>query len=137
MQVEVGPVSSASAVAFADFAEGVLSERGPDLPVDVREAFVSYLATWRSEAAAGPTLVWRTEVPVEVAEYLVLAFYRLAQQVDADRPGPDPLVPVDATAFYQALVKGLLGAMAESGPGTAEFSDHLRSFWPGQPDSDP
>ena len=39
--------------------------------------------------------------------------------------------PPGARMFYVVLVHGLLDALAAEGPGAAEFSDHLRSFWPG------
>ena len=76
-------------------------------------------------------------MPVEVGEYLVLAFYRLARQLDENRPSPAPIVPAAAFPFYQALVEGLLTAMAQEGAGSAEFSEHLRSFWPIEPGGGP
>ena len=134
VQVVVGPVSSASALAWVEFARSVLADRGDALPSDARDAFVGYMAEWEQLATHRATVEWQALVPVEVGEYLVLAFYRLAQQVDADRPGPEAVVPEEATPFYLALVDGLLDAMAEAGAGSAEFSDHLRGFWPRQPE---
>ena len=132
MRVVVGPIPSSSAVAFAEFAAAVLEERGPELPDDVRAAFAGYVAEWRAAEEQGPVLTWQTDTDVEVAEYLVLAFYRLAQQIDATRQDEEPLLPADVTPFYQALVAGLLAAMSQAGPAASEFSDHLRAFWPGE-----
>ena len=135
MHVEVGPVPSASALAFADFAEDVLAVRGEELPEDVRTAFRGYVAEWRAAGATSTTLTWQTEAPLEVGEYLVHAFYRLAQRIDAARPDDTPIVPLDASPFYQALVRALLAGMDDAGAGSAEFADHLRGFWPGREDS--
>lgn len=128
--MEVGPVAAASAVAYSDFAESVLAERGLHLPADVRTSFDRYIGEWRTLAEGSDPLVWETEVEVEVVEYLVLAFYRLTQQVDAASGGPARARPDAVEPFYQALVEGLLKSMAEAGPGSAEFSDQLSSFWP-------
>lgn len=125
-------MSSESTSAYADFATEVLATRGDELPEDVRSTFDTYIIEWRALAAEGPTVVWAKEIEVEVCEYLVLAFYRLAQEVDDAHRGNEPVRPTAAIPFYQALVDALLLAMSESGTAAAEFSDQLRSFWPGR-----
>jgi hypothetical protein len=41
------------------------------------------------------------------------------------------MAPAASEAFYRALVAGLLTALDQEGDATSEFSEHLRSFWPG------
>jgi hypothetical protein len=134
MHVAVGPVPSASAIAFVDYAERVLGEPngpGADLPSDVVDGFGAYLVEWRKLAGARSELIWETDVPLELAEYLVHAFYRLAQRVDqrAQLGGGGP--PEAGGAFYLSLVEGLLVGLAEEGASGKEFAEHLRTFWPG------
>lgn len=136
--MEVGPLPSASALAWLDFAASVLSSDqgtltpGDDIPGDVVESFVSYIGEWHEEATRSPEFLWTADVPEEVAEYLVLAFYRIAQRLAKGAEGrAEPLSPPAGQTFYVMLVQGLLDALAAEGPGPAEFSDHLKSFWPG------
>jgi len=138
VHVEVGPVPSASALAWVGYASAVLSsdpgapQPGDDVPGDVVEAFGSYLDEWRRAAEQGPELFWTTDVPSEMAEYLILAFYRVVQRLAklAEARG-EPHSPPAGQAFYAMLVHRLLDALAEEGPGSSEFAAHLRSFWPG------
>lgn len=138
MHVEVGPLPSASALAWLDYAAAVLSSdqrtptAGDDLPGDVVESFASYIGEWYQEAMRGPEFLWVADVPEELAEYLVLAFYRIVQRLakGAEARGA-PMSPPAGQTFYVMLVRGLLDALAAEGPGPAEFSDHLKSFWPG------
>ena len=136
--MEIGPLPSAGVLVWLDFAEAVLSSdpgappAGDDIPPDVTEAFLVYIDEWRQVATRGPEFHWKTDVPGEVAEYLILAFYRIVQRLaKAAEARGSPMSPPGGEAFYDMLVHGLLDALAEEGPGAAEFSDHLRSFWPG------
>lgn len=131
--MSVGPVPSASVAAYVDFATAVLDEGSEKIEPDVREAFRGYLDEWRTDAATGTDVSWTREVPQEVAEYLMLAFYRVARE-RASRPQARTRPP-EADAFYWALVRAVLAALEEAGAGTAEFADHLRSFWPGLGDA--
>ncbi len=137
MQLAVGPVASASVVAFADYAERVLDgkvhgiEPGAGLPPDVLDAFRRRLQEWRRLAAAGPAFLWEADVPGDQAEYLVHAFYRLARRLDIAAADGAPAAPEQAEPFYRLLVGALLDGLAADGTGAAEFADHLRSFWPG------
>lgn len=137
MQLAVGPVASASVVAFADYAELVLDgkvrgiEAGAGLPPDVLVAFRRRLEEWRRLAAVGPAFLWETDVPGDQAEYLVHAFYRLARRLEVAAVDHGPAGPDEGEPFYRLLVGALLDGLAADGTGAAEFADHLRSFWPG------
>jgi hypothetical protein len=136
VHVEIGPAPSSSVLKWIDYAESVLSSdgprEGPDVPGDAVVAFATYLTEWRTVAEAGPEFVWSADVPGEVAEYQVLAFYRIAERLaEAAAKRGEPLAPPEAEAFYVTLVDCLLEALASEGPGPSEFAEHLRSFWPG------
>ena len=131
MHVEVGPASPESAVAFVDYANSVLDRDVADLPEDVVDPFRRYLAEWRSLASVGAAFHWDTEVPADTAEYLVLAFYRLAQRLEETAATSGPAAPPAAEEFYRLLVNALLDGLVAEGNASAEFAEHLRSFWPG------
>lgn len=136
MHVQLGPLPSESAVAWVGYARQVLiTKRAHDaetLPEDIRSAFTGYLDEWARAAAKGPELRWETEVDDELLEYLVHAFYRVAVRLseEAERRG-GRASPPEGDIFYTALVRSLLDAMADETAAAAEFSDHLRAFWPG------
>ncbi len=129
---------SASVLAWLDYAGTVLLHNGAapplgdDIPADATHSFMSYIADWHAAAQRDPEFHWEADVPSEVAEYLVLAFSRIVQRLaDAAAMRGAPLAPPEGQVFYATLVNGLLDALANEGPGAAEFADHLRSFWPG------
>jgi hypothetical protein len=149
VHVEVGPLPSSSVLAWVSYAEAVLgaesADDGPglvvpddvpaaasDVPFDAVAAFAQYLVEWRTIATAGPDFSWSADIPSEVAEYLVLAFYRVVRRLNkAAEARGEVLAPPEGEAFYNSLVDRLLRALAAEGPGSSEFADHLRSFWPG------
>jgi hypothetical protein len=135
MRVEIGPVEASSARAWIAFAREVLAQRrahdAETLPDDVRDGFEGYLAEWEA-AARGEQLRWESEVDVELLEYLVHAFYRVATRLaeEAERRC-SRASPPEGEAFYRCLVSGLLDALSSAGNGHASFADELRPFWPG------
>lgn len=133
MRLDVGPVPSESVLSWVDYAAGVIASRGgEDLPVDVVEGFRWYLLEWRREAERGPEFHWEAEVSPEVAEYLMLPFFRTAERLSTIAvQRRRPAAPPESTAFYVLLVQAVLDALEQEGPAQAEFADHLRSFWPG------
>ena len=157
MHVEVGPVPSSSVIAWISYAEMVLGvehledadhvEQGEqvrvavpdevpaaaaDVPVDAVAAFQGYLDEWWRIAQSGPEFTWTADIAGEVAEYLVLAFYRVVRRLNkAAEARQEVLAPAEGELFYNTLVDRLLSALADEGPGPAEFAEHLRSFWPG------
>ncbi|MBI2710699.1 MAG: hypothetical protein HYX34_13560 [Actinobacteria bacterium] len=134
MQVAVGPVPSSSVRAYVEYADQVLGDpAGPaaDVPAEVLSAFRGYLDEWRALAASGSDVTWKAEMPLEMAEYLVHAFYRLAQRLEQRAATIGRQSSPEIDAWYRCLVNGLLQGLATEGPSGAEFADHLRTFWPG------
>jgi hypothetical protein len=138
VHVELGPLPSDSVLAWLDYAGTVLMHDGAappladDVPADATRSFLGYITEWHKAALRDPEFHWESDMPGEVAEYLVLAFYRIVQRLaEAAELRGAPLAPPEGHAFYVTLVHGLLDSLANEGPGAKEFSDHLRSFWPG------
>jgi hypothetical protein len=144
VHAELRPVPSASALAWVGYARGIVAEiaatggRLPDapdtsVPAEVLEAFSGYLDEWERVARAGPVFRWSGEADAETVEYLVHALYNLARGLAerAERRGVSAMPP-EGLDFYDALVVGLLDALAEEGPEPARaFAEELREFWPG------
>jgi hypothetical protein len=139
VHVSIGPVASSSAKAWLGYAREVLTSLRPpggiEISSDLRESFVGYLTQWEKVAAAGDEFRWETDVAPEIVEYLVHGFYQVATQLadEAEARG-SRLMPEEGDAFYAALVRGVLDALADESAPTAEFAAYLRSFWPGFPD---
>ena len=133
MRLDVGPLPSESVIAWVDYAAGVLgSGATADLPADVVEGFRWYLLEWRRTAEGGAEFHWEADVSPEVAEYLMLPFFRMAEHLSVvAQRRRRPAAPPESTAFYLLLVQAVLDALEQEGPAQAEFADHLRSFWPG------
>ena len=123
MHVDVGPVPSVSVLAWLNYAKAVLTHDenapapGDDIPPDATGSFVDLIAEWYEAASRDPEFHWQADVSSEVAEYLVLAFYRIVQRLAkaAEARGTE-LSPPEGHVFYLALVHGLLDALAERGP---------------------
>lgn len=125
---------SPSALSWIDYASGVVAAPDPTLSDDVTGRFRSLLEEWRSIAERSGTFHWSIELPVDMAEYLVHAFFRLAWRLaeQAEQHG-GATAPPEGDRFYRLLVRSLLDALAaDGGPSAAAFSEHLRSFWPGR-----
>ena len=135
VHVEVGPVPSASVLAWVSYAEGVLDRNEEGLSADVVSGFRALLDEWTTIAKRVETFRWGTEVPVDVVEYLVHAFYRIAQRLaDQAELRGYALAPAESDEFNWLLVRSLLDALSQGGGSAGEFADHLRSFWPGLPE---
>jgi hypothetical protein len=137
--VEIGPVQSTSVTAWVGYArkalDEVVGEPGSDgvwIPDDTIATFVSYLDQWETAATGVDELHWAADIPADEAEYLSHAFFRIASNLAnrADERGSS-MAPPESEEFYRALVTAFLTALDEEGSGSAEFSEHLRSFWPG------
>lgn len=142
MLVEVGPVPSGSVVAWVTYARTVvddLQDTAEDfptpVPADTLAVFAGFLDEWEAEARRCDTFRWSADVEPEAVEYFVHAWFTIAQRLaaSAERRGI-VLAPEEGEAFYQALVTAVLDALAAEGHGPAQFSDHVRSFWPGLED---
>jgi hypothetical protein len=131
---EVGPVPSSSVLSWVSYARDVLARNDMQMPDEVVTSFQAILDEWTTVAEQSAKFRWSTDVPVDVAEYLVHAFYRIAQRLadEAEMRGY-VLLPVDSDEFNWTLVRSLLDALSKGGGSAGEFAEHLRSFWPGLP----
>jgi hypothetical protein len=137
--VEIGPVPSTSVTAWVGYArkalDEVIGEPGSDgvwIPDDTVATFTGYLDQWEAAATGVDELHWASDIPADEAEYLSHAFFRIVSNLAnrADERGWS-MAPPESEEFYRALVGAFLTALDEEGSGSAEFSEHLRSFWPG------
>lgn len=137
MRLELGPLPSSAVSAWLGYAFSVVGDGDvSNLPADVVEHFARFLGEWQAIAEANDEFHWAAEMPNDLAEYLTLAFYRLAQRLAdrAERTG-SRFAPEGTDEFYGMLVHRLLEALAaEGGPSGAAFSQHLLAFWPGLED---
>ncbi|MGZ4704858.1 MAG: hypothetical protein ACXWCM_08320 [Acidimicrobiales bacterium] len=140
MLVEVGPVPSASALAYIRFAREMLAElvtrHGKDSPSawpEMAAEFETLFDRWEKIARSGPVFTWSWERDVEEVEYWFVAFVRLV--LEADPLGrTSERVADDETElrrpFRVALVNGVLTALEREGGGSAALATELRSEWP-------
>jgi len=122
VHVQIGPLPADSARAWLDYAGAVVADNMRQLPIQVAAHFSAYLSEW-TEAAQGDVFVWEGKAEPEEVEYLLHAWFNLAQSVE---PGPEA-----GQVFYNGLVQTLLNALRKENPSTAELADHLAPFWPG------
>lgn len=137
MEVRVGPVSAASAVAWVRYARGVLDTPGdgevPSVDPATVDAFRDYLNLWERHAAAGDPFVWEGEVNPERLEYLAHSFARIVEHL-ATVAGTVGAIgaPPEGDEFYQALVLAIINTLDLYGSdATQGFSEQLRDRWPG------
>jgi hypothetical protein len=105
----------------------------------VAAGFSGYLEEWSDAAASDDVFVWEGKAEPEEVEYLLHAWFKLAQAV-AEQREQDPSVaspPPEGHVFYTTLVSTLLNALRAESRTTAEFAEHLAPFWPGLNDSQP
>ena len=144
MHVQVGPVSSASVIAWVGYARAVLDHvgrgdptTGPTVSADAVASFERYLATWAEVAARDEPFVWTADVDPEEVEFLAYTWFTLAGQLQADSPSNAaarrglPTRPEASEEFFQSLVTAMLDALADEGRSLREFAEQLRDDWPG------
>jgi hypothetical protein len=132
VRIELGPITSTSAAAWAAYARAVLEgPAGVGLADDVRADFAAFVRIIERASVRGGDLRWAGDLAAERIEFLALAFYRLSAELFGTlEPGPVAL-PEEAVPFYQALVRGVLGALASERRSGAAFAEDLADFWPG------
>jgi hypothetical protein len=139
VRVEIGPVAAGSATAWVSYArkalDDVVGEPGSDgvwIPDDTVATFTAYLDQWEAAAQGVDEFQWASDIPADEAEYLSHAFFRIASNLAnrADERGYT-MAPPESEAFYRTLVSAFLAALDAEGQSSQEFSEHLRSFWPG------
>lgn len=133
MQVEIGPVPSKAALAWLDYADGVLRELDRDdrgIPAGARAEFRRLTAEWRAAAQADPTFRWTGNPDPAHVEFLVLSLYRLGTRLsDEEREGRRELRPPEARRFHVVLVQSVLDALERQGVSEAQFVAQLREQW--------
>jgi hypothetical protein len=139
VRVELGPVASESAIAWVHYARAVLASfglRGSKVQValsaDVVQAFLGYLDEWEATATSDREFKWSRDIDPDTVQYLVHAFYRVAQRlaVAAEERGTT-VMPPEAKVFNVSLVTGLLDSLEAEGEPMVAFAEELRGFWPG------
>lgn len=135
-RISVGPVPSASALAFVTQARKQLvdidesSVLGAALSGDLVEAFEGYLDEWDRAAHHDTEMRWSTEVDADFLEFAVNGLFQIVRYLDEHDDlieGPDDV----RLPFYRALVSGLLHALECEGVANVEYAEQLRDFWPG------
>lgn len=137
VRVIVGPVSSASALAWIGFAREIVDDLAAGLEgdtwsrPDLIETFGSYLDEWEAAARRRSGFRWEKDIPTEQVEYHVHSFHQVVVHLadQAERTGTRR-APLEGDEFYSALVEGILVALAEEGEASAHFAEYLASFWP-------
>jgi hypothetical protein len=142
VKVELGPLPSGAVLAWVAYAQAILTELRvegsslPRVPPDVLQEFDRYLEQWQAVARAGEVFRWSGQAEAEEVEYLLHAWFNLAQFLSNHEGAGGPRSPAEGQLFYDAAVTALLdGLRAEGRESTTLFADHLGAFWPGrQPD---
>ncbi|MGZ8765471.1 MAG: hypothetical protein ACXW2C_07260 [Acidimicrobiia bacterium] len=134
MNVEVGPVSHASAVAWLDYATEALADlrTAPASPVSPHalELFADLLAEWRAIAATDDRWRWTAEMAPEKVEFLIRALYEAGLVIEHESAAKRArLRPPEADEFHVVLVECVLAALEAEGGSSAQFVESLRNEW--------
>jgi hypothetical protein len=135
-RISVGPVPSASALAFVTQARKQLADvdnaavLASALTPDLVEAFRGYLDEWDRAAHAGPEMGWSVEVDADYLEFAVNGLFQIVRHLEETGDltiGPDD----ERLPFYRALVSGLIHALESEDITNFEYAEQLRDDWPG------
>lgn len=130
----MGPVSRASALAWLDYAGGMLDVLrqvdAPALPAEALDGFADLLDRWAETAAHEGPFIWISDESPELAEFLIRALYEAGLEVEAlHEQGKARLRPTEADEFHVAMVNQIITSLGQEGEGYAQFADMLRSDW--------
>lgn len=105
---------------------------GLALAWDIRDLFAWYLDQWSAATRDAEIVQWSQDLTCDEVKYLLHGFHRLVLDVEATvaRHELQPC-PAQALAFYRALVRALLDAVATDSDACAAWAEELGSFWPG------
>lgn len=135
VNLDVGPVTPASAVAWIEWADEILAELRMDRPSTVPlcaehlDGIEQYFEQWLPRARVQEEAFrWDTEIDPDELEYLLCALFRLDSQLapEAQRRSSCD----EGRPFFLVLVRALLHGLETHSPGRAAFVDQLRSTWP-------
>lgn len=138
VELDVGPVAPASALAWMEWAEQTFAElrRGPASRIrfsaEALDGIECYFRQWMPLAhILDEAFRWHTEIDPDELEYLVCALFSLDALLSGDaqrgqrRPAYD-----EGRLFFLVLVRALLHALETESPSRAAFADQLRGAWP-------
>ncbi|MGZ4675267.1 MAG: hypothetical protein ACXVJ7_13715 [Acidimicrobiia bacterium] len=136
MEVEIGPVSRASTVAWLDYATTALAElrAAPSarVPVSALDRFADLLTQWRRAADAAPDqpFHWTTDQPPERVEFLMQSLYSAGLEIERGAAaGTMTLRPPEADEFHIVMVQQVLATLERQDRSNAEFVASLRNEW--------
>lgn len=134
VQVDVGPVSRASARAWVAYATETIAELRDrpdiDLIAGALDAFVARLDEWRSIAEREEPFRWVSDEPPERVQYLLNALYWTGTIVEREASaGRARLRPPEADEFHVVLVHAALNALERESEADAHFVEELRGVW--------
>lgn len=137
MQVEIGPVSRASAHAWLDYATTALAElraaHAGTVPASAMDRFEGLLVAWRDCAATTDPATpfhWETDEPPERVEFLMKALYTAGLEIERGAAaGTMTLRPAAADEFHIVMVQQVLATLERQDRSNAEFVESLRNEW--------
>jgi hypothetical protein len=134
VQVDIGPVSRASAQAWIAYATEIVTELRDrpdiDLIAGALDAFVELVDEWRSVAERAEPFRWVRDAPPEQVQYLVNALYWTGTIVEREASaGRARLRPPEADEFHVVLVHAALTALERESEADAHFVEELRGMW--------
>lgn len=135
VELDVGPVAPASAVAWMEWAEQIFAElrNGPPsramFSAEALDGIEGYFKRWMPQAALDQAFRWRAKIDPDELEYLLCTLFRLDARFDA-RQGQGQPAYDEGRVFFLVLVRALLHSLETESPGRAAFADQLRAAWP-------
>jgi hypothetical protein len=134
VQVEIGPVSGASAVAWVAYGRSVVDTLAngddPHLDVSTLDRFTSLLDEWEPMARDGEPFQWVTERSADEVQFLMKALFEIGLAVERRHAeGTMGLRPPEADEFHITVVRQVLAQMEVEGPSFSHFVDGLRGEW--------
>ena len=134
MEIDVGPVSRASAQAWIAYATETLTElrRRPDIEriAGALDAFAALLDEWRPIGERADPFRWVGDEPPERVQYLLNALYWAGTIVQREAgAGGVRLRPPEADEFHVVLVQAALTALEHESEADAHFVGELRGVW--------
>lgn len=138
VELDVGPVAPASAVAWMEWAGQAFADlrNGPPsrtrLSAEALDGIEGYFEQWMPRARIlDEAFRWQTEIDPDELEYLLCALQSLDARLSTDaRRGPRQSAYDEGRLFFLVLVRALLHALETESPGRAAFADQLRAAWP-------
>ena len=134
VQIEIGPVSGASAMAWIAYGRTVLEhlarQPGSGLSENALDGFAQLLDEWDVIAFATQPFHWTSEQSAEQVEFLMKALYEIGLVVEGENAaGRMRLRPPEADEFHVLVVQQILCEIELEGPAYAHFVDGLRGEW--------